>query len=144
MRHLIEQLRVLMEEPKWHRPDVSRSGPEYGEITRTRRSLKLPAKELHAAVKKAKLGPLSDKHWEKLSNTESWKANKADAHYIAKKYKRDIGRIFRGFKQGTKTPAPIVLHRKGKNPYLIGGNTRLLAASAAKIRPKVLHVRLKK
>lgn len=143
MRRLLERLRNLLEGPEWHRPDVSRDG-EGEELSRTRRSLRVPAKELHAAVKKAKLGVLSDKHWEKLQNTDSWQATKADTHRLAKKYGRDVKPIFRGIKKGDKMPAPIVLHRKGKAPYLVAGNTRLMAASATKIRPKVLHVRLKK
>ena len=143
MRQLLKQLRELMEEPQWHRPDVSKAG-EGEELSRTRRTLKLPSRELHAAVKKARLGSLSDKHWEKLQNTDSWEASKADAHRAAKKYGRDVGKIFHGIKHGAEIPAPIVLHRKGKAPYLVAGNTRLMAASASKIRPKVLHVRMKK
>jgi hypothetical protein len=144
IRRLIQEGTELLEDPKWHRPDTSKGGPEHGEIQRTRASLKLKAKDLHAAVKRARLGHLSDKHWSSMSNTESWKANKWDADYYAKKYKRDIKRVYKGYKEGAKMPAPIVLHRPGKQPYCVGGNTRLLAASAVGIRPKVLHVRMKK
>lgn len=143
MRRLLELLRGLLEEPQWHRPDTSSRG-EGGELSRTRRALKLPAKDLHAAVKKARLGALSDKHWSKLQNTDSWKTGKGKAHRLAKEYGRDIKPIVHGIKHGSKMPAPIVLHRKGEDPYLVAGNTRLMAASASKIRPKVLHVRLKK
>jgi hypothetical protein len=129
--------------PKWLRPNTERGGDEYGEISRTRRQLRLKASDLQSAVKKARLGHLSDKHWSKLDNTESWKANKWDANHYAKKYKRDIKSVYKGYKQGAEMPAPVVLHRPGKQPYLVGGNTRLLAASAMGIRPKVLHVRLK-
>jgi hypothetical protein len=151
MRQLIEQLRSLLEEPKWRRPDVSRSGDSdksgdaYGELRRTIGSLRIPAKDLHAAAKNAKLGALSDKHWSKISNSESWgTTTKAKAQHYATAYRRDIKKIYHGFKHGEEIPAPIVLHRKGKPPYVVAGNTRLMAARAAKIRPKVLHVRLKK
>lgn len=143
MRELIEQLRILLEGPQWHRPDTSSRG-EGGELSRTRRTLGLPASKLHAAVKRARLGTLSDKHWSKLQNTDSWKTGKTKAHRLAKEYGRDIKPIMHGLKHGSKMPAPIVLHRKGEDPYLVAGNTRLMAARASKIRPKVLHVRLKK
>jgi hypothetical protein len=143
MRRLIAQLRALLAEAQWHRPDVSRKG-EGGELSRTRRTLKIRAKDLHAAVKTARVGDLSDAHWAKLRNTDSYKATRSDAHHAAKRYGRDVKKIFHGLKNGHKLPAPIVLHRKGKAPYLVAGNTRLMAASASKVRPKVLHVRLKK
>ena len=144
IQDLILEGRELLEDPKWHRPNTSKGGDEYGELIRTRRELRLKSKELHSAVKRARLGQLSDKHWSKLDNTGSWQANKRDADYDAKRYGRDIKSIYKGYKTGEKMPAPIVLHRPGKKPYLVGGNTRLLAASAMKIRPKVLHVRMKK
>lgn len=151
IRALVAELRGLMEEPKWVRPDVTHTG-ERGELLRTRRSLGrkgktrpgVSAADLHKAVSKAKLGHLSDKHWSKATNTDSWKLDKKAAAKHAETYGRDIKRVYKGFKAGDKIPAPIVLHRPGKRPYVVAGNTRLMAASATGIRPKVLHVRLKK
>ena len=141
LRALIAEMRATLG-PRWVRPDTSNQG-EGGEIRRTISSLRIPAGALHAAVASAKLAPLSDEHWSQVANTESWKATKEDADYYAGKYKRDIQKIYDGYKAGAEMPAPIVLHRPGKRPYCIAGNTRLLAASAMGIRPHVLHVKLK-
>jgi hypothetical protein len=142
MEFLLEEVKAA-QGPKWHRPNIAKGGDEYGEITRTRRELRLKSAPLHTAMAKGRLGTLSDKHWSRMDNTDSWKATKASANKLAKEYGRDIKRVHTGFKEGHKMPAPIVLHRKGKRPYLVGGNTRLMAASATGIRPKVFHVRIK-
>jgi hypothetical protein len=36
----------------------------------------------------------------------------------------------------------MVVHRKGKPPYLVGGNTRLMVSRALGITPHVIHARL--
>jgi hypothetical protein len=117
---------------------------ERDEVERTSADLGIPLDKLHAAVKKAKLGTLSTKHWSKLTNSESYKATPTKARRIAKKYDKDLPGIIHRFKNKISTAAPIVLHRKGEQPYLVAGNTRLAVASGEGIRPKVLHVRMKK
>lgn len=146
LRQLIEELVAAVEDhppvggPRWQRPDVEQ---EKGELARTRKTLRLPAPKLHAALAKAKLGALSDKHWKNLQNTWSYKVKRKDHVKWAKEIGRDTKRLDKGFKEGHKMPAPIVLHRKNKPPYLVAGNTRLSAASVHGVRPKVLHVRVK-
>ena len=142
---LTEELRALVEEPKWVRPKT-RPGDEdseHNELTRTAKELGVPSRNLNRSLATARLGRLSDKHWKSMDNTTSYGTDKASAEWDAKKHNRDIDRIYKGFEGGDEMPAPIVLHRPGKPPYLVGGNTRLMAAAASGIRPKVLHVRLK-
>ena len=138
MMELVE----VVQGPKWHRPDVGPKG-ERGEISRTNRSLKIPSNKMKAALKTARIGTLSDKHWSNLQNTWSYKIKRKEHEQYAGEIGRNTKRLDKGFKEGHKMPVPIVLHRKGKKPYLIAGNTRLSAASVHKIQPKVLHVRLK-
>jgi hypothetical protein len=139
-RSLIESVRSAIG-TKWHRPDLD---VEHDEIKRTAKELGIHHDKLRKAVEAGRLGKLGEKHWANMDNTDSHgtdtvrKANKK-----AKEYGRDIGSIHKALKSGTSLPAPIVLHRKGEKPYLIGGNTRLMAARAHGHQPRVLKVHLK-
>ncbi len=76
-----------------------------------------------------------------MENTDSFETNTVQkAVNLAKEYDRDIAKIFQGM--GKKLPAPIVLMRKGKPPYLVGGNSRLMASRALGTKPKILAVRV--
>lgn len=89
------------------------------------------------------LKPLSDKIWSQLNNTDSWDEQSKNMKYvekIAKQEEKDLPRIVDGIKSGN-IPAPIILQKDGKYE-LIGGNTRLMAARALKIRPTVLIIKL--
>lgn len=88
------------------------------------------------------LKPLSDKIWSQLNNTDSWDEQSKNMEYvekIAKQEEKDLPSIIDGIKSGS-IPAPIVLQKDGKYE-LIGGNTRLMAARALKIRPRVLMIK---
>jgi len=120
----------------WRKPDVME---EESEINRTAKTLKIDPKALMKSVKGSKLETLDDKTWKKLKNSDSWESDTVDeANGRAYDYDRDIASVFEGM--GKELPAPIVLMHKG-TPYLIGGNTRLMASRALKVRPKVLMVR---
>lgn len=121
----------------WRKPDVEE---EASEIDRTAKELKLDPKALMKSVKGSKLETLDDKTWKKLQNSDSWESDTVDeANGRAYDYDRDIASVFEGM--GKELPAPIVLMHKN-TPYLIGGNTRLMASRALGVRPKVLMVRV--
>ena len=119
---------------RWKKPDLKE---EAVEITRTAEHLGISEKNLLKAFHAAELEDLDEDTWSKLENTDSFDTDtyaKADAK--AREYDRDIARILRSM--GDTLPASIVLFRKGKAPYLVGGNTRLMASRALGAKPKVL------
>ena len=124
---------------KWKKPDVDE---EQGEIERTALALGIDNYEdIVAKAKKSKLEPLTEEVWSQLENTDSYDTDtvkKADA--LAREYNRDIASVFDGM--GKELPSPIVLLRDGEPPYLVGGNTRLMASRALGHTPKVLLVRM--
>jgi hypothetical protein len=126
---------------EWLKPDVME---EKHEIDRTAEALKIDRKVLRKIVRKivkeSDLETLDDKTWKMMKNSDSWESNTVDeANGRAYDYDRDIASVFEGM--GKKLPAPIVLMHDG-TPYLIAGNTRLMASRALKVRPKVLMVRV--
>lgn len=137
---LVEELEILLcEDPIWKHPGIE--GDESGEIKRTSDHLGIPHEKLKAAVAKGQVGPLEPSHWDALQNTDSNQLRgKKHAKKQAKLYKRNIHKIFKGFRKQKEMPAPIVLHHGDEAPYLIGGNTRLMAAKASGIKPHVVHV----
>lgn len=121
--------------PTWHPPDL---GHEAEEITRTAADHSLDPAALHHSASKGKLVPLDDHTWSHMENTDSWGTTKpGQAEGFAKEYGRDLGRVQQGIKSGAHIPAPIVMHRPGAAPYLVGGNTRLMAARSMGHRPMV-------
>lgn len=134
----IQAAKKRAKDTKWSKPSL---GHEEGEVTRTAETLKIPPKKLLKAFDDGKVETLSDKDWSRLENTDSYDTDtfeKADA--LAKEYDRGIAKVVQGL--GGTLPAPIVLFRKGEPPYLVGGNTRLMAARAFGAKPQVLALRL--
>ena len=116
---------------------------EQGELERTALALGVELPTLLRACSHATLTELNAHTWSQLQNTDS----NADltverAEHLARTYGRDIGRIFEGLTTGADLPAPLVLLREGEPPYLVGGNTRLMASRALGHTPKVLLVRM--
>jgi hypothetical protein len=113
---------------------------EVSEIYRTAEVLGIDFETLMKRVKESNLEILDDKTWEMMENSDSWETVTVDeANARAYDYDRDIANVFEGM--GKELPAPIVLMNDG-TPYLIAGNTRLMASRALKVRPKVLMVRM--
>jgi hypothetical protein len=140
-RVLQEALVILAEDPQWVHPGVD--GDERDEIKMHSSHLGIPHEKLRSAVAAGQVAPLHPEHWGSLQNTDSNQLRgKRHAKQLAATYGRNLQRIFKGFRKGKTMPAPIVLHRKGQDPYLIGGNTRLMAAKAAGIQPHVVHAHL--
>jgi len=140
MSDLLEELEVLLcEEPQW----VHSGASEDGEIHRTAKELGIPHEKIRAAIEKGKVAPLKPHHLDSLQNTDANQLRgKKHAKKLSRGYGRNIHRIFKGFRKGATMPAPVVLHRKGHAPYLIGGNTRLMAATVAGITPHAVHAHL--
>lgn len=134
----IQTAKKRAKDTKWSKPSLEH---ESGEVKRTAEALKIPTKKLLKAFEEAKIEPLSDKDWSQLENTDSYDTDtfeKADA--LAREYDRGIAQVVKGL--GGTLPAPIVLFRKGEPPYLVGGNTRMMAARAFGAKPQVLAIRL--
>jgi hypothetical protein len=134
----IQAAKKRAKDTKWSKPSLEH---EEGEVKRTAETLKIPPKKLLSAFDGAKVEALSDKDWSRLENTDSYDTDtfeKADA--LAREYDRGIAKVVKGM--GGTLPAPIVLFRKGEPPYLVGGNTRLMAARAFGAKPQVLALRL--
>lgn len=120
-------------------PDLNE---EYEEIAERGSDLNLPVNQLLTALQNGKLELLDDTTWKQLQNTDSWRITTLNSAKIkAQEYGKDINSIIKGFYDG-QIPAPMIIKRAGQLPYLIGGNTRLMAARALKIRPKVLIANL--
>ncbi len=126
--------------PRWEKPALKE---ERGELERTARELQLQLDALVAAYEAAQLEVLSEEDWVRMENCDSangtWTVESVREHL---KPTRDFGRIERGTAEGDVMPAPIVLYRNEHPPYLIGGNSRLLACRVFKQRPTVLKVLL--
>lgn len=122
----------------WKKPDIEE---EMGEIERTAKAFGIDKKKVIEAAKKADLVDLDEKTWSKLENTDSFDTDSVQkAMQLAEEYDRDIASVIKGI--GGDLPAPIVLIKKGEPPYLIGGNTRLMASRALGAKPKFLIVRV--
>lgn len=135
----IDRAREEAPNTKWKKPNLKH---EQGEIERTALDLGIDNYEdIVAKAKESELEPLTEKVWSQLRNSDSYGTNTVEeADALAREYNRDIANVFDGM--GKELPAPIVLLRKGKRPYLVGGNTRLMASRAFGITPKVLIVRM--
>jgi len=88
---------------------------------------------------------LTDGVWGQLENTDSATMEPGDmtsAVKLSEKYDRNIMRIVMGIKGGNTIPAPIILKGDVDWYYLVAGNTRLMAAKALNVRPKVIIVNM--
>ena len=129
----------------WRIPTVE---SEWGEIERTAESLGIPVREITAAFKRGALEDLSDEDWDRMENCDSsdssWTLDAVLSYYPTRPdHPRDPQKILNGMNAGDTLPAPVVLYRENKAPYLIGGSTRLSVARTTGRRPKVLAVRMK-
>lgn len=98
---------------------------------------------LRDAISKGRKAPLGHKHWRRLQNTDSWGTKKMrDVQRLGAEYGKDVDQVEHGMRAGKTIPAPMVVHRKNKPPYLVGGNTRLMVSRALGVNPHVIHARL--
>ena len=135
---VIAEAKAKAGETTWSPPDLAE---EEGELTRTAEALGVDPEALQQAAQSAQLEDLDDDVWSELENTDSFDTDTVEkAVALAKEYNRDIDRVLQGI--GKDMPAPLVLLREGEPPYLVGGNTRLMAARATGAKPKILAIHL--
>lgn len=129
-----------MDNVSWYKPDLSE---EHEEMERTSKELGIDLQEIVDGYKNGSLEELNNDMWQMMENTDSWDIKDLEAaRRYAEEYGKDIENIIDGFKKGKELPAPIVLIKDDKVPYLIAGNTRLMVAKALKVVPKVVIVRI--
>ena len=132
----------LLKAPRWRALAGDEIVREDEELQRTAREMQLDYGNLVHAFQNAQLEELSDTDWTRMENTDSigdWTKDEVIENIGSN---RDHARIFHGIENGEDMPAPIVLFRNGESPYLIGGNTRLMACKALGIRPVVLAIHM--
>jgi len=121
--------------PKWIKPDLN---SETKDIERTARELAISPSDLTAALASGKLTKLTDKVWQQLPNSNSYGIGRRDAEEHAASHKKGLRRIMYGLQHGGTLPAPIIVKRR-TGPYLVAGNTRLMAAQVLKLTPLVWY-----
>ena len=125
---------------KWRKPLISEEMPEF---ERTAVDLRINLRLLTSAFDSGELVELANWIWCLMVNTDSNEVfSIAEAEAKAELYGRDIARVFRGMTSHAILPAPIVLVRGDERPYLVSGNTRLMAARVLNVRPKVWLIRM--
>ena len=123
----------ILLETNFHIPNLN---DEEEEFDLHSSALNIPKQEL---MKNPKMQDLSDFDWKNLENTDSWETDTVEkARNLAQEYDKDFDSILHAYKNKKSLPAPIVYKKSNGNLFLIGGNTRLMAAKALGIRPKVL------
>ena len=116
-------------------------GKEYGEFERVAEKYSLTsARELITIARAGKLVTLSEDLWSQLENTDSYHINEDDFGQVAE-FSTMVNRDWESLKDkivaGQELDAPIVMKLQG-HYHVVSGNTRLMVARAAAIRPKVL------
>ena len=124
---------------KWTMPDIQR---EMDELQRTADTFKIDLNNLIQATKRSRLVPLDEITWRSMKNTDSYGIKKGDmktVNSLGGGYGKDVGSIINAFQQGGTLPAPIILMQNNE-PYLVGGNTRLMVSRAMGVQPMILKV----
>lgn len=120
----------------WRRPAYT---DEYDALKAASISLDLPLRKIVEAFKSGELVDLEGWIWCSLDNTDSNECFcLAEAEARAKLHGRDeaLSQITTGMIRHKTLPAPVILMRGERRPYLVAGNLRLLACRALNTRPK--------
>ena len=143
MKHLLENWREYLNEAqvKWKEPDFA---AERGEYQRHAPRFGLTAEELEGYIKtNGHLISMSEELYDTLQNTQMREVeNVEDLDRIGKENNKDFEGIKSGIEQGAQFNAPIVVHKENEDPWLIAGNTRLVAAAAYDLPVQVWYVKL--
>ena len=111
---------------------------ERDELERTAKVFDYDVDRLIESFDDGELTKLDEKDWKKLENTDSNKVdNIEDIQKLAVKYGKDFDNVRNQISVDKKIEAPIVLYRKRKPPYLVGGNTRLMILKSMGIQPMI-------
>ena len=128
---------------------------EESEIERITKEFKLTKNKVKAIENQFKENEIVDlRDNVKIRNSDYDKININDFDEVlklVKEYGKNIDRLLTQFEEG-KIEAPVILIEKRKsaklidaekeNPYLIGGNTRLMLLKALGMKPKVLEIKI--
>ena len=132
--------------PKWIRPTLEDEG---GEIKRTAIDLGIDEQKILEAFTAAGLEEFDDTAWQQLENANSSQPLTIEEVRKILRSREDFADAEQKFTDieerltdGQEMWAPVVLLRPGQKPYLIGGNSRLMACRTLHIRPMVLVLRL--
>lgn len=95
------------------------------------------------SFKKSSLRTLSEDNWSKLvGSPNSYSIKSIDqARRISNSEGRDIESIIEAIGDGESMPAPVIIEDSKGTPHLVDGETRLMAARAFKMNPKVLWIK---
>lgn len=132
--------------PTWIKPGLEKEMPELRRVAKLIPEITLD--EIVSAFNEADLEQLSEEEWATIDGPDDlfYQPNvtiqqvheKIAGKRKSKDYETDM-------KNNRAIPAPVVLLGLWDNPYLVGGNTRLLVSKALGIRPMVLglHPKIK-
>ena len=145
MKLLLENFRTFLNEAQitWKEPDIP---AERGEFKRHAPHFDLTAEELEGYIENnGKLIPMNKGTalYNTLDNTQMQGVESIDdLDEIGKENKKDFKGIKQGIEDGSSFNAPIVVKQGDKEPWLVAGNTRLVAAAAYGIIPEVWYVKI--
>jgi hypothetical protein len=112
---------------------------ERGELERVAEAFGVDASVLEFRAQQGRLEPLDEELWAALENTDSfaiepggWEAVAALSGQVG----RDWETLRQRLQNGQTLDAPMIL-RQGERLHLVSGNTRLMAARAAGVTPRV-------
>lgn len=122
------------------KPDIY---SEKGEFERVARTFNIDSSILLWAAQQGSLAPLTEDIWLTLENTDSYNIE-IDGHEVAGQYAEEVGRnytevaeaMYAGVAKNEPIDAPIVM-KIDETYHLVSGNTRLMAARAYGVMPKV-------
>lgn len=126
--------------------DINFINPNYeteiSEIERIEKEFGLNKKQIEKIKKQFVEPKLTNFNSKELDNSDYFLVKTFDDIVeLVNKYDKDIDKLLEQFEKG-EIEAPIVLFRTKKNPYLIGGNTRLMLLKFLNIKPKVLKIKI--
>lgn len=137
-RYLIKILKEMNKKVRYVKPSLE---IEREELERTAKVFDYDIDRLIENFEDGELIKLDEKDWKKLENTDSNQINsEEDIKKLATKYSKDFDRVHNQITVDKKIEAPVVLYRKRKPPYLIGGNTRLMVLKSLGIIPMIWAV----
>jgi hypothetical protein len=114
---------------------------EYGEFERVAKIYGFDdVQHLISSARLGKMLPLSEDVWSRLENTDSYDINEGDFEQVADlsaMVNRDWEVLREKMMAGSEIDAPIVMKHKDEY-HVVSGNTRLMVARAAGIKPTIL------
>lgn len=137
------------EEINYIKPSYNVEEPEIKRITK---KFKLTKSKVKTIENQFKENEIVDLNYTEIDNSDYSSIENFDQVLeLAKKYGKNINRLLTQFENG-EIEAPVILIKEGKNPelvdaekenpYLIGGNTRLMLLKALGMKPKVLEIKI--